>query len=502
VSVRLRLTLWHTALLGLMLTGFAVLVYAAVARQLTIELNDQIRLGALAASRAFRAVGPDTGGLHGGPARFGGPPRGGFEEGPPGPPPNGGLATAPPDQGLFIQVVDVNGTVLSMSPNLAQPLPIPADSLRQVLAGREAHDTVQLGRDRVELYSAPLVHDGRVVGVLQVAASLEPLEASLAELRLVLGLVVLAAVGVAAVLGWFLAGKALQPVDQMTRVARAIGHSTDLSQRVPVSNPRDELGRLAATFNEMLAQLQQAFENQRRFLADASHELRTPVTTIRMNAEALLRGAAYDPRERDETLRAILRESERMGRLVADLLALARADAGQPLERRPLALDSLLLEVYREAKPLANGVQLELGELEQVEVVGDHDRLKQLVLNLVDNALRYTPAGGKVTLDLVGQDGRALLRVRDTGPGIPAEHLPRIFERFYRVDRGRSRSQGGTGLGLAISQWIAEAHQGRIEVESEEGKGSTFTVVLPIHKPGVSAPVAPRPVQSGAAIPR
>src|SRR5262249_10288914 len=158
-------------------------------------------------------------------------------------------------------------------------------------------------------------------------------------------------------------------------------------------------------------------------------------------------------------------------------------------ERRRLALDTLLLEVYRQAQPLANGVRLELGELEQVEVEGDHDRLKQLVLNLVDNALRYTPAGGSVTLELVRRDGgaQAAWAGRHTGPGIRAGHLPPIFERFSRVDRGRSRTSGGTGLGLAISQWIAEAHRGRIEVESAEGRGSTFTLVLP------ARPDAPRP---------
>jgi signal transduction histidine kinase len=169
-----------------------------------------------------------------------------------------------------------------------------------------------------------------------------------------------------------------------------------------------------------------------------------------------------------------------MGRLVTDLLALARADSGgELLARRPVMLDALLVDVYQQARYQTSGVRLTIGELEQVEIPGDPDRLKQLLFNLVDNACRYTPAGGRVTLSLVEQDGVASLSVRDTGTGISPEDLPRIFERFYRADDARSREAGGTGLGLAISQVIAEAHGGRIEVESRVGAGSTFTVVLP-----------------------
>jgi two-component system phosphate regulon sensor histidine kinase PhoR len=187
-----------------------------------------------------------------------------------------------------------------------------------------------------------------------------------------------------------------------------------------------------------------------------------------------------DPVAREETLRAIARESERMGRIVSDLLTLARADAGQPLERRHLALDSLVLEVYTQEQTLANGVRLQLGEWDQIAVEGDPDRLKQVMLNLVDNALRYTPSGGEVTLDLLQRGDEAVFQVHDTGPGIPAEQMSRIFDRFYRVDQPRTRGAGGTGLGLAIAREVAEAHGGRIDVESHVGEGSTFALVLPV----------------------
>jgi signal transduction histidine kinase len=290
------------------------------------------------------------------------------------------------------------------------------------------------------------------------------------------------AIVLAALTGWFLARRAMRPVDRMTRTAQAIGQSADHSRRLAEPKERDELGRLAATFNEMLDRLDHSFNTQQRFLADASHELRTPLAAIRTNVEALLRGAVEQPAERDASLRAIARETDRMGRLVSDLLALAHADAGQPLVRRTVELDALLLDVYQQERRLADGVDLRLGELDQVAVEGDPDRLKQLLLNLVDNALRYTPPGGVVTLDLERRDGTALLRVSDTGLGIPPEHLSRIFERFYRVDQPRSRKAGGTGLGLAICKWVAEAHGGRIEVQSKPGEGSAFTVTLPVRQ--------------------
>jgi two-component system, OmpR family, sensor kinase len=291
--------------------------------------------------------------------------------------------------------------------------------------------------------------------------------------------VVVGTTALCAGIGWFLAAKAMAPVDRMTRTAGAIGSAADLSQRVPVPQEADEIGRLALTFNQMLARLQQAFATQRQFLADASHELRSPLTAIRANVETLRRGGELQGTEQDETLRVVEREVDRMGRLVDDLLSLARADAGQEPVLQRLSLDALLLEVYHQQRPLAGRVRLVLGEFEPVEIDGDPDRLKQLLLNLVDNAFRHTPEGGTVTLDLIHREREAVIRVRDTGAGISPEHLPHIFERFYRIDSARSREMGGTGLGLAISREIVEAHGGRIAVESAPNEGTTFTVALP-----------------------
>ena len=499
MTVRVRLTLWYTALLTVFVAAFAALVYLAVDRQLAGDLDHAVELRAVEVTQAIASAQAGRSGGSAEPLHI----------------PTSSTLT---DQPHYVQVVSRRGTVLVSSPALPEPLPITDEARQIMLDGQVTRDVLTLADDqRLALYGAPLLRDETVVGVILVAAPLWPIEQTLAHLRVMLVSAVLGSVFLAGGIGWLLASAAMRPVDQITAVARAISRSGDLSGRLPPPRRRDELGRLAVAFNELLERLDRAMAQQRQFLDDASHELRTPLTTIRASASALLResgpptpqppprcdgegeqdapglplsaaagrglGGGAFPRQQE--LRAIARESERMGRLVTDLLALARADAGQLLARRPLMLDALLVDVYQQARRQAPHVRLTIGELEQVEVHGDPDRLKQLLFNLVDNASRYTPTGGTVTLALVAHDGIAALSVHDTGPGIPPEALPHIFERFYRADHARSREVGGTGLGLAISQVIAEAHGGRIEVESRVGAGSTFTVRLPT---GAAAP--------------
>jgi signal transduction histidine kinase len=344
-----------------------------------------------------------------------------------------------------------------------------------MLDGQVTRDVLTLpGNERLELYGAPLMRDETVVGIILVAAPLWPIEQTLARLQMMLASAVLGSVFLAGGIGWLLASAAMRPVDQITAVARAIGRSGDLSGRLPPPHRGDELGRLSVAFNELLERLDQAMAQQRRFLDDASHELRTPLTTLRASASALLRGSPTPrPRRRGEgipyvptdspppgegeglgegdtsaVLRAIARESERMGRLVTDLLALARADAGQLLARRPLMLDALLVDVYQQARYQAPDVRLTIGELEQVEMLGDPDRLKQLLFNLGHNACRYTPAGGAVTLALVEDQGVASLSVRDTAPASLLTRF-RIFERFLSRSP-RSREVSGAGLDLPL----------------------------------------------------
>ncbi len=267
-----------------------------------------------------------------------------------------------------------------------------------------------------------------------------------------------------------------KPLEDIADVARQITNADDLSRRVPYTERADEVGILARSFNQLLERLENLFQTQQRLLADVSHELRTPLTTIRGNVDLMRRMGEVD----EESLQIIQEEAERMTRLVGDLLLLARADAGSlPLERKKIELDGLFFDVYRQVGLLNKVVTVQMAEIDQVCVIGDPDRLKQLMWNLIGNAIKYTPAGGEITLSLSQKDGWACIEVADTGVGIPPQDLPYIFERFYRVDKARTRQQGGSGLGLSIARWIAQAHGGRIEVTSAVGVGSTFRVWLP-----------------------
>jgi signal transduction histidine kinase len=281
---------------------------------------------------------------------------------------------------------------------------------------------------------------------------------------------------VAVVAGWWIARAALRPINRISRTVRSIGESRDLSRRLDFVGPYDEVGRLAVTFDGMMDRLEKVFETQKRFVADASHELRTPLTAIRGNADLYSRAP---PDERDLCVASIRREAERMSRLVADLLLLAAADIEeQPVHKKPVVLDELLRDVYRAALILASdNVTVSLDAQDGVMIEADADRIKQLVLNLVDNAVKFTPTGGHVTISLRASPAGAVIGVADTGIGIALEEQQAIFDRFYRVDHARAKR--GSGLGLSISSWIAAAHGGHIEVESRPGAGSTFTVHLP-----------------------
>ncbi|MBN1137399.1 MAG: HAMP domain-containing protein [Anaerolineae bacterium] len=394
--------------------------------------------------------------------------------------------------GLYIQVYGRDAArIVYRSPLLGEAsLPLDPSATTAAWNGASGFQTRTLGDSRVRIYNAPLVRDERVVGIIQAAISLAQLDQTQRQLMIILIAGNLIAIALSAGLGALLARTALAPIDDITRTALAISRAEDLSRRLAEGpGPQDEVSRLASTFNEMLSRLESLFHTQRRFIADVSHELRTPLTTIQGNVGLLCRGAADDPASRQETVDAIESEVARMSRLVSDLLLLAQADAGVQLKAEPVELDTLLLDVYRQARLMARSVEIGLGHEDQAVVMGDPDRLRQLLLNLVDNALKYTTGGGRVTLSLERDDDWVRVAVADTGIGIPPEALepgpngmPLIFERFYRVDKARSRARENAGLGLSIAHWIAAAHGGRIEVESQVGHGSTFTVWLPTIK--------------------
>jgi signal transduction histidine kinase len=283
--------------------------------------------------------------------------------------------------------------------------------------------------------------------------------------------------------GWLLAGASLRPIDQLTRTAQMIGNERNFQRRVSYKGPQDEVGRLATTFNHMLSALEagyqqvaQALDAQRAFIADASHELRTPLTTLRGNLALLQREPAITADDRKAVMSDIVDENERMIRLVNDLMTLARADYTPGITLENVPLPSLIAEVERQVQGLRPACSLCVTQVPDVDVTGRRDLLKQVLLILLDNAVKYTPADGQVELGAERRGDSIVIHVRDTGIGIPKDHLGHIFQRFYRVDQ--SRSGNGYGLGLAIAKALTEKMQGTIRAESEPGRGSLFTITL------------------------
>lgn len=337
---------------------------------------------------------------------------------------------------------------------------------------------------RVLTRSVIVSGQGRPSLYVQAAASLQTINKATEKLSLFMlvagGLAVLGSFG----LGMWLSIQTLKPIERITLAADSISTARDLDTRLSWDGPLDELGRLTSVFNRMMDRLHHLFGVQQRFVADVSHELRTPLTTIRGNLD-LAKRYGMDA----ASLEAIESETERMERMVNDLLLLARADyGGLTLEMAEIDLDTLVTDVYRQARLLAKDrdLHIRLETVEPVRIIGNADRVKQLALNLVNNAIKFTPDGGQVTLALRRADNQAELRVQDTGIGIAPEHQAHIFERFYQAEPSRARSSdgaAGTGLGLSIARWIAEAHGGVISVESQVDVGATFTVRLPALPP-------------------
>jgi signal transduction histidine kinase len=475
MSIRLRLALWYGGLFALVLLLVTLLSYAFHVRG---HYDDRDR--ALITSAGHMVL--EAGTMPDGPHLMEGP--GGLEV---------GFRLYSPDGTLRERTAAVE-SLPPLDPRavLATPSTPPYDALAQLSPPMVDSDGPADGafgvlvtpEQRWRLYVLPIEQGSAIVGYLEALTPLGRLDASIAAYRaLLLGLGV-AGLATALLGGWAIAGGALRPIAHMTETAGTITRSRDLSHRILTPQHHDELGRLAATFNAMLASIETAYGAQQRFVSDASHELRAPLTAIQGNLELLRRHPEMPVVDRDEALAEVEREANRLTRLVADLLALARADAGITLQRRPVDLDTVVLDTFRTARQLATGQQLALHPFEPVQVAGDEDRLKQLVLILIDNALKYTPAGGRVTVGLRRHGATAEILVRDTGVGIAQDDLGHVFERFYRADPARGRDPGGTGLGLAIARWIARQHGGDVTLESAPGQGTAAIIRLPVLSTG------------------
>jgi heavy metal sensor kinase len=465
MPLRVRLTLWYGTALALVLIIFSVVLYAITARSLRDTVDESLEDTAMTAVRSLE----ERGFL----------PLINEEE----------LLSQFPELtriDKFFQIFSPSGTITIRSPNIKQhEVPLSRTALDAAFAGQRIFESAKYPKEPpLRLISVPIMYRGNLLYIVQVGTSMESVGETLQRFLVLLVVAIPIALAVSLAGGWFLAGRALRPVDKITLAAQRIA-AGDLSQRLSMPAAHDEIGRLAATFNNMIGRLDTSFRQIRQFTSDASHELRTPLTVMKGETDLVLRR----PRLLDDyklVLESNLEEIDRMTRIVDELLFLSRADMGEVrVESLPVAMESLVEDIHRQAKLLAQDRNIEvlLGTVMPVVVQGDDLRLRELLLNLVENAMKYSHPGGKVEIALLNDGREARLSVTDHGIGIaPADHK-KIFQRFFRTDVARGHTKKGTGLGLAICSWIAELHKGRVEVKSDLGQGSAFTVVLPLAHP-------------------
>ncbi len=466
MPLRVRLTLWYGTALALVLIIFSVVLYAITARNLRDGVDQSLEETATTAVRSLEG--------------------------------RGFLPLIDEDELIsqfpeltridkFFQIFTPSGTITIRSPNIKQhEVPLSRTALEATFNGQTIFESAKYPNEPpLRVISVPINYRGRLLYIVQVGTSMESIEQTLQRFLILLLVAMPLALAVALAGGWFLAGRALRPVDAITLAAQRIA-AGDLSQRLTKSTASDEIGRLAATFNNMIGRLDSSFRQIRQFTSDASHELRTPLTVMKGETELVLRR----PRPIEDyrsVLESNLEEIDRMSHIVDELLFLSRADIGEvKTESMPVALQTLVEDIHRQATLLGQerNVEVVLGTVMPSVVQGDELRLHELLLNLVENAVKYSHPGGKVEIALVADSRHARLSVADQGIGIAPTDHSRIFDRFFRTDVARSHTKKGTGLGLAICAWIVEAHGGRIDVKSEVGHGSIFTVTLPL---------APRP---------
>ncbi len=461
-SIRVRLTLWYGTALALILVLFAGTIYFVMSRALRDQVDASLEE---AASAAIRTLGEH---------RFG--PFLIFED----------LSQNFPELALldkFFQIFGPAGQVTIQSANIkSRDIPLSQTAFQSSLKGQATFESVRFDEGvPFRLLSVPIRHTERLVSILRVGTSLYPTEKMLQRLLLALVIASPIAIIVSLLGGWFLAGRALMPVNVITRAAQRIADG-DFTQRITSPRSTDEIGRLASVFNDMIARLEISFRQIRQFSADASHELRTPLTITKGETELALRR----PREAEDyrqVLESNLEEIDRMSRIVDELLFLSRADLGEiKMTMTEVSLDDLVREVQLQASVLGQDQQVEtvLLQVDPITLQGDELRLRELLLNLVDNAIKYSHPNAKVELSLIRKEDQAELKVRDYGIGVSSEEQQRIFDRFYRTDTARAHTSKGTGLGLAICKWIVEVHHGTIQTQSSSDAGSCFTVRFPL----------------------
>lgn len=452
MSLRARLALLYTSIVGGILFLFGMVVYVSIGLSMTNQIDKTLERAAAQVVSVARA---DS------------------------------VSIILPELDLsidvYIQFWDRNSRLVNSSQNISfRPVPLDAQGLR---SSTTIYRNVVERSGRIRVLTVPLYTSDQnwYVGTLQVGTSLAIVDSTQQLLLWVLFFGAAISMSLAGLAGLISTNQALAPLQMVTQTALQITRADDLSRRIPYQGQADdEIGQLIHAFNQTLSRLENLFHTQRRFLADVGHELRTPLTVIKGNVDLMRRMNCTD----DESMDSIEGEVDRLTRLVGDLLLLAQAESGKiPLAQEIVELDTLVLEVLNQMRVLTRDrMQLRLGEIDQVLVRGDKDRLKQVLVNLVGNAIHYTPTGGEIVVGLGKVENKARITVSDNGPGIPQEDLPYIFERFYRGEKSRTRSKDskGFGLGLSIAYWIVRNHKGQIEVSNRQPHGTVFCVWLPL----------------------
>lgn len=456
-SVRTRLTIWYAGVLALSLVAFAFLVYYGVSRNFYAHQDESLHSTAHTVASVYQEELDE---VHSAAKA------------------NEVVLKEIIFPNHYVEIIDQDGNVVASSDNLSSGvIPIPAKI--RAIARQQSAGYASINNLRVAVVPLSSNQD---LGYAVVAEPLSVIDTALSRVRrdFLAGVPLILLLATAG--GYFLALKSLSPITSMNQQLQRIT-ADNLSSRLDVSNPRDELGRLTTTLNQLLERLEASFKEQQRFVADASHELRTPLAILRGETDVALE-KERGPDEYRQSLMLITEEAERLSRIVDDLFILARRPIDAPsVAKERVDLGRIVSDCARAAQVLAarKNLSLQVIATTPLTATGDDDLLKRLILNLLDNAVKYTPAGGSIQIGLTSRNGNARIVVQDTGIGIPEPDQPHVFDRFYRVDKARSRGLGGAGLGLSIAQWIVKVHRGSISVQSQPGNGSEFVVELPIN---------------------
>lgn len=461
-SIRSKLTAWYVLLLGIILVLFSILLFFFLSKRLNESVDSSLTLSARIVARSTQIINSRT--------------------------PFPGLDLFF-DQFMGFgrdksyKIYDGSGNIGSLSKNFdGSQFPLSDIAYSAALKGGTSYETFIISDNHpIRVITMPVIRNGKLANLVQVGTSKKVVVDTLKNLAIILWTAVPSVLLLTALIGRFIARRALKPVAKITQTAKDIGSGANLSQRIPVPEVKDEIGELALTFNSMMDRLESSFSQMRQFSSDASHELRTPLTVLKGQSELTL-GKERKPKEYQEVISSNLEEIQYMSKVLEDLFMLSKSDENQiALDYESVDLKLLIEEICRHAQIIASekNIKIITAYIEKIQVYGDPVRLRQMIWNVIVNGIKYTQPDGEVTISLQEKKDIALITIQDNGIGISNSDLPLIFNRFYRVDKARSREEGGTGLGLSICKFIVDAHKGSIDIESTLGEGTKFKIKLP-----------------------